>query len=179
MDDNKIAPGEDCPERSRFLMAEPESLIGTRIYAHHNIKIDTDYLAYDTQLERLLNIDLPLDESGDLAARSIALSGNAYHLWVDAYNSIERASGQGGALENYQAYASKLAEQMLRIAGVITLYENPEAVEITEATMQGAICLSQYYLNEATRLLLGPSNPLLADLTVTTAPFNALVVRSK
>lgn len=146
----------------RFLMSEPKSMIGTRRYGRVNILEDHAFIAYDTQLAHLLEQPLPIDDYGDLSPRALVLSDAAYECWVDAYNAIEEASAPGGALENYQAYASKLAEQILRIAGVITTFEDPDAVEIPEATMRGAIQLGNYFLHEAMRLLLGPADRQLA-----------------
>ena len=146
----------------RFLMSEPPSRIGSRQYRRHDITRDPAYLAYNQQLERMLTKALPTDDLGDLTPRALVLSDGAYELWIDAYNAIEQASAPGGALEHYQAYASKLPDQILRIAGVITLFEDAEAAEIAKTTMEGAITLANYYLHEAMHLLVGPADRLLA-----------------
>lgn len=142
----------------RFLMSEPPSRIGSRMYTRHNILNDPAYQAYVDQMGALLARPLPIDEDGDLIPRTIGLSEAAYELWISAYNDIEQASASGGFLENYQAYASKLPEQVLRIAGVISLFEEPDAVEISETLMQGAISLAYYYLHEAMHLLMSPAD---------------------
>jgi hypothetical protein len=145
----------------RFLMAEPESRIGSRLYARTNIKQDAGYRTYVEKLERLLEATLPINDNGELQPRELVLSDAAYITWVDAHDAIERASATGGALEHYQAYAAKLAEQILRIAGVITLFENLDAAEISDETMRSAIHLADFYLHEATRLLIGPGDKQL------------------
>jgi hypothetical protein len=125
----------------RFLMSEPPSRIGSRLYTRHDISRDPAYQAYIAQMNALLARPLPTDEDGDLIPRTIELSEAAYKLWISAYNDIEQASAPDGFLENYQAYASKLPEQILRIAGVICLFEEPDAIEVSETIMRGAITL--------------------------------------
>ena len=49
-------------------------------------------------------------------------------------------------------YASKAAEQACRIAGVLTLWRDMYAREVTAADMADAIALAQFYLAEAARL---------------------------
>jgi hypothetical protein len=142
----------------RFLMSEPPSRIGSRLYTSHDISRDPAYQAYIAQMNALLELQLPTDEDGDLIPRTIGLSEAAYKLWISAYNTIEQASAPGGFLENYQAYASKLPEQILRIAGVICLFEEPDAIEVSETIMRGAINLAYHYLHEAMHLLVSPAD---------------------
>jgi hypothetical protein len=142
----------------RFLMSEPPSRIGSRLYTSHDISRDPAYQAYIAQMNALLALQLPTDEDGDLIPRTIGLSEAAYELWIRAYNDIEQTSAPGGFLENYQAYASKLPEQILRIAGVICLFEEPDAIEVSETIMRGAISLAYYYLHEAMHLLVSPAD---------------------
>ncbi|MBC7736001.1 MAG: DUF3987 domain-containing protein [Candidatus Saccharibacteria bacterium] len=49
-------------------------------------------------------------------------------------------------------YASKAAEQACRIAGVLTLWRDLNAREVTTADMADAITLADFYLTEAARL---------------------------
>ena len=48
--------------------------------------------------------------------------------------------------------ASKAAEQAARIAGVLTLWRDLDALEVTARDMADAITLAQFYLSEAARL---------------------------
>ena len=58
----------------------------------------------------------------------------------------------GGDLSHVTGYASKAAEQACRIAGVLTLWRNLDAPEVTGADMANGITLAQFYLTEAARL---------------------------
>ena len=52
-----------------------------------------------------------------------------------------------------RAFASKAAEQAARIAGIIAMFDNPRAVAIGIAAMDGAIELVKFYLGEHLRLM--------------------------
>lgn len=145
----------------RFLMSWPKSAIGTRSYRQKNLRTDAAYQAYTARLNVLLAQSLPLDEDNELDPRELVLSDEAYALWVDAHDAIERESGPGGALASMQGTAAKLAEQILRLAAVTTVFEQPNALEIGEGAMDGAIRLANYYLHEAKRLTLGQGNRML------------------
>ena len=61
--------------------------------------------------------------------------------------------GADGDLRPICAFAAKSAEQAARIAGVLTLYADPDATEINAEMMGRATELTQYYLEEALRLI--------------------------
>ena len=71
---------------------------------------------------------------------------------MDYYSSTERAQAPGGELEGVRSFASKSPEQAARIAGVLTLYENINAPEVSPQVMAQAVDLAQFYLGEAKRL---------------------------
>ena len=68
------------------------------------------------------------------------------------YEAVERAQAPGGPMEHVRTYASKAAEQAARIAGVLTLWGNLHAPEVTPQAMGWGITLAQFYLGEARRL---------------------------
>lgn len=55
-------------------------------------------------------------------------------------------------MEHVRAFASKTAEQVARIAGVLTLWASLEAPDVTPQAMGWSITLAQFYLSEANRL---------------------------
>ncbi|MFC3312503.1 DUF3987 domain-containing protein [Falsigemmobacter intermedius] len=68
------------------------------------------------------------------------------------YETIETAQAPGEAMAHVRAYASKACEQAARIAGVLTLWESLETVQVTAQTMELGISLARFYLGEARRL---------------------------
>jgi hypothetical protein len=64
----------------------------------------------------------------------------------------ERAQAEGGPFETVRGWASKAAEQALRIAGVLTLFENETATEMEADIMLAAVALAEWYAHEWLRI---------------------------
>ena len=91
-------------------------------------------------------------ETRELTPRLLHLNGQARAVLVGFADHIEKAQAPGGDLSHVTGYASKAAEQACRIAGVLTLWRDLNAREVTAADMADAITLAQFYLSEASRL---------------------------
>lgn len=136
----------------RFLICEPPSTIGTRLHAR--VRSDDEALAnFAARLRNVLETSLPMDpETRALDPRTMHLSQEARALLVGFSDAIETAQAPGGDLAHVTSYASKAAEQAARIAGVLTLWRDLHAAEVTPSDMADAITLAQFYLSEAARL---------------------------
>ncbi|MHA7849405.1 YfjI family protein [Roseovarius sp.] len=136
----------------RFLICEPPSAIGTRF--HCKIKPDNGALAaFSERLRAILETPLPMDsDTRELQPRILALGDDAKALLIQFSDAIEVAQGKGGNLEHITGTASKAAEQAARISGVLTLWRDLHAVEVSAKDMADAITLAQFYLTEAARL---------------------------
>ena len=97
-------------------------------------------------------------------ARLLALSSGARALLVKFSDVIETAPAPGGNLSHVTGYASKAAEQACRIAGVITLWGDLNASEISFVAMANGIDLVQFYLSEASRL--ADTATISAEITI-------------
>lgn len=150
----------------RFLMVEAEPYIGRREYCDFNLNEAEGYTAYIQKLLVLARAELQLDGLGGVVTRALTLEPEAKELWVGAYNRIELASAAGQELEHYRAYASKLPDQILRLAGVISLSEDPVTTSITVGVMRGAIALGDFYISQAKRLLMTPDDEKLSESEV-------------
>ena len=91
-------------------------------------------------------------DTRDLQPRILPLSIAARALLVGFSDAIEAAQKLSGTLAHITGYASKAAEQAARIAGVLTLWADLHAPEVTVTDMADAIELAQFYLSEAGRL---------------------------
>lgn len=136
----------------RFLICEPPSAIGTRMQA--NTRIDKEALTnFSERLTQILEKPLPMDpETRELEPKTLELAPEARALLVEFSDAIEKAQGLGGDLMHITGAASKAAEQAARIAGVLTLWRDLEAIRVEGRDMADAIELAQYYLAEASRL---------------------------
>lgn len=141
---------------ARCLIAQPETLAGHRPYRDCNPHENPEVVTFNAVIEGLLATTLPLRQDGDgyeLEPRDLHLSDAAKELWVAFYNVIELQQASGEDLDGARPFASKAAEHAARIAGIITLCENPHATLIDCDAMDGAIQVTGFYLTEHIRLI--------------------------
>ena len=139
---------------ARCLLAWPEGTAGTRSYRAESLADDPAMRRFTGRLLELHESPLPLAQGQrqELQPRPLHLSDEAFKAWRSLHDSIEAHSGPGERFAQVKPWASKTAEQALRIAGVLTLVENPHAHTIEAATIERAAELALWHLNEAVRL---------------------------
>jgi hypothetical protein len=137
---------------SRFLTAHPESMKGTRFYVDADLRNDPAMLTYSGTVDRLLRAWKWDAQTGELDLEIIKLSPDARQMWISYHDLIERQQAPDGAYRPITAFASKAAEHAARLAGIIQLFDNPEANEIGFDYMRYGIELVDFYLSEAIRL---------------------------
>ncbi|SLN73607.1 hypothetical protein ROA7450_04152 [Roseovarius albus] len=154
---------------SRFLFAWPESRIGQRILESGRALDERAMSAlscFNTRIHQLLETPCPThaDDPLQLVPRPLPLSQGAHDILLAFYNQVELAQQDGQAFAQIRGFASKAAEQAARIAGVLTVFENTNAREVSAGTMSNATVLMDWYLLEAARLLdTGPVSQELRD----------------
>jgi Protein of unknown function (DUF3987) len=131
---------------ARCLVAMPESIQGTRMHRATSIE-DSEILnqysnhLYDLLTQNRFNMH-PDDGSLVLETIKIHQGTSAYTDWVDFYNDVE--AGLVGKYQSIVPAASKMPEQVTRIAGVMAILDGRR--EITSDDMVNAIYLGNYYL---------------------------------
>lgn len=139
---------------ARFLLTEPDSHIGGRMRRGHSPASDRAIEAFAARLTAILEADLPTPgHPQELAPRRLPLAAQARELLWRFHEAVERAQAAGGPMEQVRAYASKAVEQAARIAGVLSLWADLDAPEVTPQAMADGITLADFYLGEARRLL--------------------------
>lgn len=143
---------------SRFLVAYPGSIAGTRIYRPSDPASVPEIVAYWEGLHVLLAKPMPqkLDTagqpSGELEPPRLTLEADAHVFWVQAYNAIEIRLGEGGELHPVKPLASKAAEHIARLAGVLAVFHDPACQTVAKRWVEGAAGIVSYHLNEGLRL---------------------------
>jgi hypothetical protein len=136
----------------RCLMAEPASTIGSR-FSNTAAPNPNALDAHAARLKAILCARVPMADDGrSLKPRLLKMSPDARKLLTEYADEIEGESGPGRAFSHITGAAAKSAEQACRLAGVMTLWDNLDAVEITEQMMANGIELARYYLSEGSRL---------------------------
>lgn len=135
---------------SRCLVAYPQSTAGTRMFRNEKAEDTPAAAAYVSRMTALLGGAWPINEFHELQPQHMGIGGGARTLWIEMHNQIEGSIS--GDFKPVRALASKAAEHMGRIAGVLTLIDDPTATTVTEEAMQRAAVLVEFYLGEALRL---------------------------
>jgi hypothetical protein len=139
---------------ARFLVTEPASAIGTRLREGRAPASQDVVDSFNRRIGDMLRRPLPLREgtTNQLDLPLLPMSDDARELLQDFAFAMEKAQATGGPLEAARPFASKAAEHAARVVAVMTLYEDPDAREVSDETMANAIDLVRYYVGEAARL---------------------------
>lgn len=140
---------------ARFLIVCPSSNMGNRPYQSVNIAEDEAIKKFWGKCSFILDQKFPLaDENieNELAPRRLELSPEAKSAWITFHDELDRQCGPDGFYQPVQRTACKAAEQVLRIAGVLTLFDHLEATHVSLEAVERAILLVKFYLDEALRL---------------------------
>lgn len=140
----------------RFLITHPVSTIGTRLQA--DVRDDSFFgmKGFEYRMSTILETKLPVDERTlELKSRLLPLSAEARQMLAAYSDEVELRQAPNQPYRNITGFASKSAEQAARLAGVMTLWEDLHAQEVSAETMQNGITLARYYLVEANRLISG------------------------
>lgn len=135
---------------ARFLVCQPLSTQGTRFIEagilswNHCDKFSarlTEILQYNKEL--LTN---PLREK-----KVIGFSAEARSIWLDNFNKIEGEIGEGGQYFDVTDHASKLSDNIARVAALLHYFEGVEG-EISGPTVEVAIKICKWYSEEFIRI---------------------------
>jgi hypothetical protein len=139
-----------------------EVLIGDRPYVSIDLSADGDLTRYWRVMASLLAL-APRYREGtedELDPPALTLTPEARRVWVGVHDALETDQRSGGDFAGIRAWASKAPSQVLRIAGVLTLFED-HAARVVEAEAVGrAARLVDHYLKEAARIVGTASVPL-------------------
>lgn len=93
-----------------------------------------------------------IDASQSIEKSKISLSSEAIEAYTKFTNAIEKKLGPDGMYHPIKSFASKSAEQSLRIAACLTLFESSDSFEITGKNYERGRVLAQWYLDETLRI---------------------------
>ena len=142
---------------SRCLITRPTSTIGARLIGKRVAMSQLSQRGlseFHTRIGNLLRLPMPLVEGtrNELVPPCLSMSGSSERLLISFADAVEKEQAAGGRLEHITGFASKAAEHAVRLAGVLTVYADAEALEVCAKHMQNGIALADWYLSEAVRL---------------------------
>lgn len=129
---------------ARFLTCRPASHIGHRLKLTQDAGAMAEVDRFAARIEDLLARPMALADGcrNELAPPVLALADEASTVLTDCTRNMERAQGMGEAFEEARAFASKAAEHAARLAAVMTLFADPEAMVVTGEAMADAVALA-------------------------------------
>lgn len=92
----------------------------------------------------------------ELEPKTLSIAIDALSSFSEWSDKVERESGKYGKFEFSNSLVNKMPEIAVRIAAVLTLYENINATEISLEKMNAGIGLAKFYADEATRIFSIP-----------------------
>ena len=112
---------------------------------------------YAARILTILEQPLPLVEgkANELSPRVLPLAPDARKIWIGFADSIEGQIKPDGVLVPVIGLANKLPEHAARLAAVLTLFDDVEAINVNFDHMDAGITLAQHYLAEALRMFEG------------------------
>jgi len=147
---------EDNGALSRFLVAAPASLAGSRLFRDPDPADQETVERFEALILNLLRQPLPLregdDDARELHPPAFGMDAGARELWREFHDEVERELGAGGKLHAVRARVNKSAENAARVALLLTVANDPAARVVGPDAMAGAVELVAWYINECVRL---------------------------
>jgi hypothetical protein len=140
---------------ARFIVCAPPSVRGKRQYHLDTAKPGESWQWADQRLEALVRKNLTLLENTDLPRQRLAFTLEAKRHWVQLANEIEKAMGDWGRFKDCPDHASKLTNQIGRVAALFHLFEDHDG-DISLQTLAMAANLCSYYSSDFQRVLMPP-----------------------
>jgi hypothetical protein len=139
---------------SRMLVTAPASTAGTRLWREPRPESDAALKRYGARLLSILEMPLPIASGrpGELVPRVLPLSGKGITVWTQFADHVEGCIAPGRELDPIRGLANKLPEHAARIAAVLAMTGNPQAVAVAHESLEAAIAIVEHYAGEALRM---------------------------
>lgn len=143
---------------ARCLICQPDSTQGSRKIS--SPVVSSEHLpVFHQRLMEIVNDNITLDNKNDRLCLRFSLE--AENRWIEFYNKVESDMGFFGSLSNCKDYASKVAENMARVASLLH-YFNGNDGDIPLSAIEDAVKITTWYVNEYIHLFSKPNEFTLA-----------------
>ena len=159
--DEKFAPDVLNVERStapnllaRSLVAWPESLVGKRVIGDFDPAAVDSLREFNERISNLLSEDTHRSSLEDsISPRDLLVySPNAAKKLREFTQNVEKHLNSDSYFGSIAAFASNAGEHISKIAGLLSIYEDPATFEISENNLNNALLLFRYYSTELRRM---------------------------
>lgn len=128
---------------ARFIFSMPASRVGDRVYDTDPIPPETSQ-AWGARVKTMMAAIWDDDEPQEMQ-----LDRKAKESFRSFWEALEPRHKSHGDLAAIEGWAKKLPGQVLRIAAVLTLFENPQALIVPGDVMDDAVSLVPYLIAHA------------------------------
>ncbi|MDT3272895.1 YfjI family protein [Shewanella sp. SP2S2-4] len=143
---------------SRMLVCEPLSTCGFRqANGHRHSREGIE--EFNCRIRQLLEQSLGLVDYRH--RQKVVFSSAAEKVWWNIYNDIETKMAPGGMYACARDHASKLSENIARVAALIHCFEHPDDFEISLESLWLAVELLSYFSNDFMRVFCPPPKYVL------------------
>lgn len=126
---------------ARFLVCDPSSTQGTRLLDGTTVSYEHIH-RYAERIEQLLTCNLDLLSHPCKKRSEVVFSPAASKLWVEVFNEIESGITKNGRFEHAADLASKLADNIARVAALFHVFEgNDESISLESLRFSIDLCL--------------------------------------
>ncbi|QSP95074.1 DUF3987 domain-containing protein [Marinobacter salinisoli] len=133
---------------ARFLVCSDRSLVGSRFLANRprdeRALHDPAINQFWERISELIRQSLPTDEAGEIDPVILPINGAAYDQWTNVHDTIEEQLGPHGEFSVIPGFASKAADNVARIAAVLSYVETGAAPD--KEHINRAAEIIQYFL---------------------------------
>ncbi|OQW85706.1 MAG: hypothetical protein BWK72_20955 [Rhodoferax ferrireducens] len=136
---------------ARFLVAWPESTMGTRMFTPPPDGWPA-LAGFNARLTAILNRPAPVDDNGVLTPAMLTLAPDAKQAWVTFHDAIEGELANGGELFDLRDVGSKAADNVARLAALFHVFAGSIG-PIDFECIESAVQIITWHLTEAKRFL--------------------------
>lgn len=137
---------------ARIITCHSESTQGSRFILKGTVIDESGYQEYLSRIDEILMKLRERKESNVKNRVVMKFDNEASDLWIWIFNYIEEQLLQGGRFYFAQDHGSKLAENIARIAALLTYIELGEASLITVAILRDAARIAFYFSDASLRV---------------------------
>ena len=137
---------------ARFLTCDPQSTQGNRFISKWSQIDESGYHEYLKRVDEILITLKERTEEPTKERKVVKFDDEAADLWIWIFNSIEEQLQQGGRFQYAKDHGSKLAENIARIAALLTYIELGEDQQITAGILRDAARIGFYFSDSFLRV---------------------------
>jgi len=137
---------------SRFLYANTTSTIGHRNGNTHFEQSDEALRGLHERISALLDVQRSRFYANKNKKKALTLTDEAKMLQANKRSEVEGKIGLNQEWEHIRDMASKSGSNTIRLAAILTFIQSNESTQISSETLEGAIKIVDWHLNQASVL---------------------------